>query len=200
MGDQQHALAIQFALQALDRGQHAVGEIAHRFGIRRGEAVRIVPELAEGLAVFQQDFRRIAPFPVTEMQFAQVGLDAQRYARLLGQLTGKGLAAGQRRTDDQVPRRLSGHGGTHLLPATLGQRCIGAAMEAATGSGFTVAQEFELQSHGVRSSTEASEKVAICPCRAQARRNRGIASAAPLPSPRRRPRCSSGWPSRACST
>src|SRR5690606_6986008 len=185
-------------MQALNRAQHTVGEIAQRLAVRRGEAVGIVPEGAQGVLVFEHDLSRVAPFPSTEMQLAHVRLDLQRQAGLLRHFFGKSAAALQRRADKHIPVATN-HRSAQLLPAPLAERHVAATEKTAAGGGFTVAQQVETQAHASFPATAASAKVAISPCRAQARRSSGSATPAPLPSPKRMPSCSNGWASNAAS-
>ena len=120
--------------------EHPVGKITHRLAGRWGVSIGIRPELAQRVLVLEQNLGGIAPFPLTEMQLAQIGLDAQRQTTGGSQLFGKALAALQGRTDHHVPAAEIGHGLLHLGLSEFGQGIIEATAKAAAAGGFTVAQ------------------------------------------------------------
>lgn len=179
--------------QTLDSRQHPFGKRLDRLAIGRCEGVRVGPETAQCIGLVLHDLRGTLALPITEVQFLQGGLTLHRQVQLRTQLIGKAPTALQRRADQHLPRAGVCHGAAHLRPALVGQGIITAATQAALFR-FTMAQQVE--DHAGRSATAASAKVAICPCSAQARRNSGTANAAPLPSPRRKPKASKGS---ACS-
>ena len=200
MTDDQQPLAGKALPKAVDGSQHARLELRQRLTARRRKTIGIGPEQAERLGAVLHQLGGATAFPVAKMQLAQVRLQLQRQAVLCGQLPREGGTALQRRADQHVPGTGASNRIAHLLPATLSQRIVEATAKATALLGLAMAQQIDARDHAVRSEISASANVAISLCSAQACCNNGTASAAPLPSPRRKPRSSNGTAPSASST
>jgi len=192
MTDDQQSLAGKALPKTVDGSQHARLELHKRFATGWRKTVGIGPEQTERLGTVLHQIGGATAFPVAEMQLAQVRLQLQRQPLLRGQLPREGGTALQRRADQHVPRAGKCHRIAHLLPAVSGQGVVKTAAKATALLGLAMAQQIDARNHALRSDTAASANVAISLCSAQACCNNGTASAAPLPSPRRKPRSSSG--------
>ncbi len=188
------AMAVQ---QRLPGPTDAPVEVGERFAVHDRIGDRIAPEPRQGQRLGGVDLGDALPFPHPEAQLPETRFDFEGTPQPDGQLPGEVRAANQRGTDDDFPVAAVAHGGPHLFPTLGTQRIIHRPPKLLAALRLAVPQQIDGGEFVHAGDTPASAKVAMRACRAAAARRIGMATAAPLPSPKRIPRSSNGRASRA---
>ncbi len=182
--------------EPVDRCRYPAHQRRPPFAAGRWTGIGIVPEVAEHRGI---DLGTRQPVPFAEIEFAPARIDRVGQPQVAGDSPSASACpqqvGGQHRRDVELLglRTARGEPGRR-------DRGIGAAKQAAGQHRLAVAHQIDrLRAHKL-AETLASAKVAMPLCAANAARITDTATAAPLPSPRRMPRFSSGSrPSRARS-